>query len=155
MLRLLEQVPETEHGLPVHLVVGCLPRVPDPAHALLPVSGYDAFFACLFHLAVVRALNERRGLGGGGRIPYFIRCLNPYQRWKAPGPCFLHHCICVFWLLLGSVLFSDKVHEAFDKVLMKSQGDLGVFGCRKFKTKFRQTRDQSYIALSKDQVEEF
>ncbi len=33
-----------------------------------PYPGIRAFFACLFHLAVVRALNERRGLGFACRI---------------------------------------------------------------------------------------
>ena len=46
VLLLLEQVPEAERDLPVHLIVGGLPRVPGPAHALLHVPGYEYLLRC-------------------------------------------------------------------------------------------------------------
>ena len=63
MLRLLEQVPETERGLPVHLVVGGLPRVPDPAHALLPVSGYEGLLRLPLPLGRGAGLERAPGAG--------------------------------------------------------------------------------------------
>ena len=66
----LEQVSDAECGLPIDFVIGGFPGVSYPPHAFLPVAGMRAFFACRFHLPVVRALRECLGLGV--RMPNFI-----------------------------------------------------------------------------------